>query len=68
VALEAIHQNNVIYRDLKLENILLTSTGHIIFTDLGMSRFLDHNERSYSFVGTPQYMVICFYELQSLVS
>lgn len=57
LALQEMHNNGVIYRDLKLENVLLTSNGHLVVTDLGMSRFLEQNERSYSFVGTPQYMV-----------
>lgn len=57
IALSSLHENGVVYRDLKLENILLTSHGHIVFTDLGMSRYLPSTERSYSFVGTPQYMV-----------
>lgn len=52
-----MHECGVVYRDLKLENILLTSDGHIVFSDLGMSRYLPEGERTYSFVGTPQYMV-----------
>ncbi|KAI1704433.1 protein kinase domain-containing protein [Ditylenchus destructor] len=32
-ALENIHKNSVIYRDLKLENILLDEEGHVILTD-----------------------------------
>lgn len=57
IALSSMHENGVVYRDLKLENILLTTHGHIVFTDLGMSRYLPTGERSFSFVGTPQYMV-----------
>ena len=56
IALQEMHSCGVIYRDLKLENILLTCNGHIVFSDLGMSRYLQEGERSYSFVGTPQYM------------
>ena len=56
-----MHECGVVYRDLKLENILLTSDGHIVFSDLGMSRYLQEGERTYSFVGTPQYMVYTFF-------
>ena len=57
MALHDLHQQNVIYRDLKMENILMTSSGHLILTDLGMSRVLLTGQRSMSYVGTPQYMV-----------
>ncbi|KAK8820741.1 ribosomal protein S6 kinase alpha-3 [Blastocystis sp. ATCC 50177/Nand II] len=56
VALEHLHSVNVIYRDLKMENILLTNSGHIIITDLGMSKKAAPGERSYSIVGTPEFM------------
>lgn len=57
MALEHLHSVNVIYRDLKMENILLTNSGHIIITDLGMSKKAAPGERSYSIVGTPEFMV-----------
>lgn len=60
-----MHECGVVYRDLKLENILLTSDGHIVFSDLGMSRYLQEGERTYSFVGTPQYMVHTFFFIHS---
>ena len=56
VALEHLHSVNVVYRDLKMENILLTNSGHIIITDLGMSKKFNPGERSFSIVGTPEFM------------
>ena len=33
-----LFQLGIIYRDIKLENILLDATGHIVLTDFGLSK------------------------------
>lgn len=58
LAIEQLHKLNIIYRDIKLENILLGADGHIVIADFGLSKELteESNGRSYSFCGTIEYM------------
>ena len=52
-----MHQQNIIYRDLKLENILLDMDGHIRLSDFGLSyKLKNSSERIYSMSGTAGYL------------
>lgn len=54
LAIEYLHEMNIIHRDIKPENILVDKTGYIKLADLGMSKEL--TKRAYSFCGTPEYI------------
>jgi serine/threonine protein kinase len=38
LALEYLHQNNIVFRDLKPDNVVFDSDGHALLTDFGLSK------------------------------
>lgn len=56
LALEHLHQCGVIYRDLKLENVLLDEQGHICLADFGLSKVLDSSDSTQTFCGSQGYL------------
>lgn len=57
LAIRHLHANDIIYRDLKLENVLVGSDGHVALTDFGMSKEnMPDEARTGTFVGTYQMM------------
>ena len=57
LAIEYLHYNRVIYRDLKPENVLIDSEGYAKIADFGLSKeHLLGLETTNSFCGTPEYL------------
>ncbi|KAJ6643386.1 Ribosomal protein S6 kinase alpha-5 [Pseudolycoriella hygida] len=56
VALEYIHKHNIVYRDIKLENLMIDKEGHINLVDFGLCKKLSPKGRTKSFCGTAEYM------------
>ncbi|KAI8095061.1 kinase-like domain-containing protein [Gilbertella persicaria] len=57
LALEYFHKHGIIYRDLKLDNIMLCLDGHIKLADYGLCKEnMWGNNTTNTFCGTPEFM------------
>lgn len=54
--IEFLHQNNIMYRDLKSDNILIADNGYIKVTDFGFAKRFKPGDRAYTKCGTDWYM------------
>ena len=52
-----LHSKNILYRDLKLENLMLNEKGYLTLIDFGNCKIIeDAQELESSFVGSPDYI------------
>lgn len=56
LGLEYLHAKDIVYRDIKPENILIDIEGHIKIADFGLAKIIPNRQKSFSFCGSPEYM------------
>lgn len=57
IALKHVHDSRILHRDLKTQNIFLTSKGEVKMGDFGISRVLQHTyDCAKTAIGTPYYL------------
>ena len=57
MVLSHLHEREIMYRDIKPENLLIDSRGYIKVTDFGFAKSLEGQaDRTYTLCGTPEYL------------
>ena len=56
MALGHLHDNNIVARTIKPEDIVMDLDGYLCKVDHGLSKELEKGAKTYSFCGTPEYL------------
>ncbi|KAB5522448.1 hypothetical protein PHYPO_G00159640 [Pangasianodon hypophthalmus] len=57
LGLEFLHLNKIVYRDLKLDNLLMDADGFVRIADFGLCKEgMGHGDRTSTFCGTPEFL------------
>ena len=61
MAIEELHKHKIVYRDLKLDNIMISGDGHVKLIDFGFAKILKKDpktglKKTKTHCGTPAYM------------
>ena len=57
LGLQYLHQHNIVYRDLKLDNLLLDNEGYLKIADFGLCKEnMGFGDRTSTFCGTPEFL------------
>ena len=57
IAIGHLHKKNILYRDLKPENVLFNEDGYLLLADFGLAKMTaSKKDLSNSFCGTPEYL------------
>jgi serum/glucocorticoid-regulated kinase 2 len=56
LAIGHLHEQGILHRDLKLENILIDKEGYLKIIDFGLAKILKEDETTRTLCGTPEYL------------
>ena len=57
LGLQFLHEHNIVYRDLKLDNLLLDMDGYVKIADFGLCKEgMGYGQRTGTFCGTPEFL------------
>jgi serum/glucocorticoid-regulated kinase 2 len=56
IALGHLHSKEIVYRDLKPENVLFNKDGYLLLADFGLATKVGKNQMARSFCGTAEYL------------